>query len=101
MKLGLIISHMNRSQIHFASFRSVLLPFCGLVYLGCASVTRQVLSRMLNTGTQYFPADSIQTSRQPYLASQSASSRKPRVKEVKRSRLYSVRPWESVTPMQA
>lgn len=27
IKLGLIISHMNRSKIHLASLRSVLLPF--------------------------------------------------------------------------
>ncbi len=31
IKEGLIISHMKRSQIHFASLRSVLFPFCGLV----------------------------------------------------------------------
>ena len=34
IKDGLIMSHMNRSQIHLASLRSVLLPFWGLVYLG-------------------------------------------------------------------
>jgi len=34
IKLGLIMSHMKRSQIHFASLRSVLFPFWGLVYLG-------------------------------------------------------------------
>lgn len=34
IKEGLIISHMNKSQIHFASFRSVLFPFCSFVYLG-------------------------------------------------------------------
>lgn len=38
--------------------------FCGLVYLGCASVTRQVFSRMLKTGIQNLPADSMQTSMQ-------------------------------------
>ena len=73
------------------SLRSVLLPFCGFVYLGCARVTKQVFSRMLNTGIQYLPVDSIQTSVQEYLASQSDSSLSPLEKEEKRACLYSVR----------
>ena len=101
IKLGLTMSHIYRSQIHLASLRSVLLPFCGFVYLGWASVTQQVFSRMLNTGIQYFPVDSMQTSEQEYLASQSANSCNPLENEEKRLCLYSVRPLESVMPIQA
>lgn len=34
IKEGFNIPHIYRSQIHFASFRSVLFPFIGFVYLG-------------------------------------------------------------------
>ena len=34
IKEGLTIPHIYRSQIHLAYLRSVLFPFCGLVYLG-------------------------------------------------------------------
>lgn len=57
--------------------------------------------RNLKTGIQYLPVDSIQTSVQLYLASQSHSSFNPLVKEEKRACLYSVRLLESVIPMQA
>lgn len=50
-----------------------------------------LLSRMLKTGIQYFLVDSMQTSEQEYLASQSDSSRRPLEKEEKRACLYSVR----------
>lgn len=50
---------------------------------------------------QYLPVDSMQTSLQLYLASQSHSSFNPFVKEEKRACLYSVRLLESVIPMQA
>lgn len=40
-------------------------------------MTRQDFSRILNTGIQYFPADSMQMSTQLYLNSHSESSRKP------------------------
>ncbi len=56
---------------------------------------------MLNTGIQYLPDDSIQTSVQEYFASQSANSFNPFEKEENRSRLYSVRLFESVIPIQA
>lgn len=71
-----IMLHMNRAQIHFASLRSVLLPFCGLVYFfgGWACATQQVFSRILKTGILYLPNDSIQTSVQEYLASHSVST---------------------------
>ena len=101
IKLGLTMPHIYRSQIHLASLRSVLLPFCGFVYFGCAKVTQQVFSRILNTGIQYFPVDSMQTSEQEYFASQSARSLSPLENEEKRACLYSVRPLESVIPIQA
>ena len=40
--------------------------------LGMCQGNRQVFSRMLNTGIQYFPVDSMHTSEQEYFASQSA-----------------------------
>ena len=53
----------NRSPIDLESFVSSLLPFTAFTYLGLAIVTRiPRSSRMLNTGTQYLPVDSIQTS---------------------------------------
>lgn len=71
------------------------------MYFGWARVTKQDFSRMLNTGIQYFPVDSIQTSVQEYFASQSANSVNPLENEEKRACLYSVRPFVSVIPMQA
>lgn len=63
IKEGLIISHMNKSQIHLASLQSVLLPFCGFVYLGWARITEIfAFSKILETGIQYLPVDSMQTS---------------------------------------
>ena len=47
---------------------------------------------MLNTGIQNLPEDSIQTSVQEYLASQSANSPSPLEKEEKRACLYSASP---------
>ena len=102
IKLGLTMSHMNRSQIHFASLRSVLLPLRGFVYLGCASTTdTPACSRILKTGIQYLPVDSMQTSLHSYLASQSHSSFNPFVKDEKRACLYSVMLFGPVIPMQA
>ena len=101
IKEGFTMPHMYRSQIHLASLRSVLLPFCGFVYFGCANVTQQVFSRMLNTGIQYFPVDSIQTSAQECFVSHPANSRSPLENEEKRACLYSVRPFASVIPIQA
>ena len=40
--------------------------------LGMCQGNQQVCSRMLNTGIQYFPVDSMHTSEQEYFASQSA-----------------------------
>ena len=102
IKEGLTIPHIYKSQIHLASLRSVLLPFWGLVYLGWERVTQMLFfSRILNTGIQYLPVDSIQTSLQLYFASQLHNSFKPFVKEEKRACLYSVRLFGSVIPMQA
>ena len=102
IKEGFTIPHIYRSQIHFASLRSVLFPFWGLVYLGWERVTQTLFfSKILKTGIQYLPVDSIQTSVQLYLASQSHNSCNPFEKEEKRACLYSVRLWESVIPMQA
>ena len=64
-------------------------------------MTKQDFSRMLKTGIQYLPVDSMQTSVQEYLASQAANSLSPLEKEEKRACLYSVRPLGSVIPMQA
>ena len=58
-------------------------------------------SRTLKTGIQYLPVDSMQTSVQLYLESQSHSSCRPFEKEEKRASLYSVRLKESVMPIQA
>ena len=51
--------------------------------------------------TVLFPVDSMQTSEQEYFASQSAKSCSPLGNEEKRACLYSVRPLESVIPIQA
>ena len=58
-------------------------------------MTKQDFSRMLKTGIQYLPVDSIQTSVQEYLESQAAKSLSPLEKEEKRACLYSVRPLGS------
>ena len=85
IKEGFTISHMNKSHIHLASLRSVLFPFCGLVYLGWERITETyAFSRTLKTGIQYLPVDSIQTSVQWYLASQSDNSFSPLEKDEKR-----------------
>ena len=47
------------------------LPFMALTYLGCVRTTCICVSRMLKTGIQYLPVDSIQTSWQLYERSQS------------------------------
>lgn len=39
-KAGLIMLHINRSQIHFVSLRSVLLPHWGFVYIGSSCYGR-------------------------------------------------------------
>ena len=101
IKEGFVIPHMNRSQIHLASFRSVLFPFCGFVYLGWSSSTWHVFSRILKTGIQYLPVDSMQTSVHLYFESHSDRLRSPFVKVENRLSKYSVRPFESVMPMQA
>ena len=95
------MSHMNRSQIHLASLRSVLFPFWGFVYLGCARTTLHFFSRMLKTGIQYLPVDSMQTSEQLYCSSHAESSFNPLEKEEKLFSLYAVRPFASVIPIQA
>ena|GEM_PF-3541401 len=64
-------------------------------------MTKQDFSRMLNTGIQNLPEDSIQTLIQEYLASHAANSLSPLKKEEKRACLYSVSPFVLVTPMQA
>ena len=102
IKEGFTIPHMYRSQIHLASLRSVLLPFWGFVYFGWERVTQMLFfSKILKTGIQYLPVDSIQTSVQSYLASQWHNSCRPLVKEEKRACLYTVRLLESVIPIQA
>ena len=102
IKEGLTMPHMYRSQIHLASLRSVLFPFIGFVYLGWDRVTQiSCCSKILNTGIQYLPVDSMHTSLQLYFASQSHSSFNPFVKEEKRACLYSVQLLESVIPTQA
>ena len=102
IKDGFTMPHIYRSQIHLASLRSVLFPFIGLVYLGCDSVTQKSrFSKTLKTGIQYLLADSMHTSLQLYLESQSHSSFRPLVKDEKRASLYSVRWCESVMPIQA
>ena len=53
-------------------------------------MTQQVFLRILNTGIQYFPVDSMQTSEQEYLASQSAKSCNPLVSKERRACLCSV-----------
>lgn len=58
-------------------------------------------SRILKTRLQYLPVDSMQTSVQLYLGSQSHSSCRLLVKEEKRAFLYSVHLSESVIPIQA
>ena len=74
IKEGFTMPHMYRSPIHLASLRSVLFPFMGLVYFGWDRVTRILCcSKILKTGIQYLPVDSIQTSLQLYLASQTHS----------------------------
>lgn len=90
--------HIYRSPIRLTSWQSVLLPFCGFVYWGWASVTRQVFSRILNTGILYFSVDSMQTSEQECLASQSCN---PLVNEEKRACRYSARPLKFMIPIQA
>ena len=70
IKEGLTMPHMYRSQIHFASLRSVLFPYMGFMYLGWDIVT-QILccSKILKTGIQYFTVSSMHTSLQLYFAS--------------------------------
>ena len=46
------------------SWVSSLLPLTAFTYLGLAMVTLISSSKRLNTGTQYLPVDSMQTSRQ-------------------------------------
>lgn len=82
---------------------------CELAYTSFDTPTRVFVCNrveLLNDGTihptiQNLPEDSMQTSVQSYLASQSASSCSPFVKEEKRACLYSVRPFGSVIPIQA
>lgn len=63
----------NRSPIYLESLVSSLLPFTTFTHFGLAMVTRRPhSSRMLNTGTQYLPVDSMQISRQLFVRSQSA-----------------------------
>lgn len=55
---------------------------------------------MLNTGIQYLPVDSMQTSLQELEISHSESFRRPPVKVEKRLDLYVVMPFSSVEAMQ-
>ena len=66
IKDALTMSKRKRFAIHFASRLSVFLPFMALTYLGCVRTTCICVSRMLKTGIQYLPVDSMQTSWQLY-----------------------------------
>ena len=75
----------NRSPIHLESFVSSLFPFTAFTHLGLAITTRTPrFSSMLNTGTQYFPVDSMQTSRQLCSNNQSAKRFSSELKVLKR-----------------
>ncbi len=78
-----------------------LVPFLGFDVLEVGQGDPIGLFRILNTGIQYLPVDSIQTSKQKYLASQSAKSCKPLESEEKRACLCSAPLLESVIPKQA
>src|SRR5665648_1282173 len=54
----------KRSPIHLESFVSSVFPFTAFTHLGLAIVTWMVSSKRLKTGTQYFPVDSMHTSKQ-------------------------------------
>ena len=85
MKLLFTRPMRNRSPIHLESFVSSLFPFTAFTHLGLAMTTRiPRFSRMLNTGTQYFPVDSMQTSKQLCSRSQSAKRFKSELKVLNR-----------------
>src|SRR5665647_2557533 len=50
-----------KSQSQIESFLSVFLPRIPLTYFGLATTTSQYSSKILKTGCQYLPVDSIQT----------------------------------------
>lgn len=59
--------------------------FTAFTHLGLAIMTRiPHFSRMLNTGTQYFPVDSMQTSKQLCSSNQSAKRFKSELKVLNR-----------------
>ncbi len=102
IKEGFTLPHIYRLHIYVASFQSVLFPFIDLVCLGWDRVTHTLrCSKILKTGLQGLPVDSMQTPLQLYFASQSHSWCNPLVKEEKRACLYSVGFFEPVISIQA
>src|SRR5450756_321447 len=101
IKLPATRSCLKRSAIHLASFLSVFLPRIAFTYFGWASVIWQVSSRILYTGIQYLPVDSMQTYVQELEQSHWQSFLKPFVKVEKRLDLYVVTPLSFVEAMQA
>lgn len=96
-------SHINLFQYKNSILHSFFLPFNVESY-NISNFLLHILSfrsSIFKTGIQYLPVDSKQMSLQLYFTSQSHSSCNPFVKEEKRACLYSVRPLESVMPMQA
>ena len=56
IKEGFTILHIYKSQINFASLRSILLPFCGLVYLGKERVTTKLFLQDIENRNPIFVA---------------------------------------------
>jgi hypothetical protein len=75
IKLERTKSHLKSSDIHAVPLVGFL-GMMALTYLGCVRQTLQVFSRALKTGIQYFPVDSMQTSLQLLVESQSDNLRK-------------------------
>ena len=85
MKLLFTRPMRNRSPIHLESFVSSLFHFTAFTHLGLVITTRiPRFSRILNTGTKYFPVDSLQTSEQLCSRSQSAKRFKSELKVLNR-----------------
>src|SRR5690606_30264970 len=81
-----------KSQSQIESFLSVFLPRMPFTYFGLATTTSQSCSKILNTGCQYFPVDSIQTCLQDWDLSHSRRRSKSSVK------VENCLVWYSVTP---
>ena len=85
MKLPFTRPMRNRSPIHLESFVSSLFHFTAFTHLRLVITTRiPRFSRILNTGTKYFPVDSMQTSKQLCSRSQSAKLFKSELKVLNR-----------------